>query len=261
MPAPTPSAEVLQWMAATIAFYGEAPPEQEPLAFEPGSQNAGMDNRQAFAAQFGPDEGHDEEFNGVGIAEDDLPDGWVWANKANAVWRQSFSQGRVDHGGSGSDVYDLHAALKPLPAATDWKAFSHLVGLVAGSPSYVATVCLYNEANGRFVTFAAYKATETAAIQFYVSYYPSANPAAGEVTTLAIGPKVYPASPHFYFRIEKAGDSYKCFVNYDGGCWFQVTGGVNLASTLGTPTHIGVAANSQYPCHCGMEWLRIRGIN
>lgn len=253
--------ELNAWAAYWDAFSPNVGEPQEPAQTEPGSQNAGMDNRHAFAVQFGPDEGHDEEFDGAGIGEDELPAGWIWANKANAVWRQSFSQGRVDHGGSGGDVYDLHAALKPLPDATNWKTFSHLVGLVAGSPSYVATICLYNEANGRFVTFAAYKATETAGIQFFVSYFPSANPASGEVTTLVQGPKVFPASPHFYFRIEKAGDVYKFFVNYDGGCWFQVTGGVNLSANLGTPTHIGMAANSQFPCHCGMEWLRIRDVS
>lgn len=233
----------------------------EAGAVEVGSMFAGMDSRVAFAAQFGADEGYDEEFDGAGVADDVLPTDWSMLNQDASVYRQSFGAGRVDWGGGG-DASNLHAAVRTLPATTTFDAFFHTWGasdLATASATYVAAVVLYNSANGDFIYCGLHHSTGTAAPQFFVSHFTDADT---QGSTLATGPIQRLASPHVFFRVTKESDtSYDFFGNTDGGCWFTIGANVNVQASLGAdPTHIGFALNTVGAGHVGCEWFRLRDL-
>lgn len=228
---------------------------------ELGSNYCGMDSRTHFATQFGADEGYDEEFDGFNIAEGTLPSGWIWANQSGCVYRQSFGMGRVDKG-SGGGIYNVHAVHMPFEADS-YTAYAHMVMLVDGNTAdYLGRIVLYNSLNGRIITLGAYQSSETSLVQWYVTYQSSHG--AGSSTTVATGPKVRPMGPHVIVKIVKASDTnYSFYVNYDGGCWFQVAAGLDLSTSgrlNGNPDHIGFGVSTDDATHCGLEWLRIRDV-
>lgn len=233
---------------------------------EVGSLAAGIDSRTAFAAEFGPDEGYDEEFDGAQIAEDTLPAGWIWANKGAAVYRQAFGHGRVDWGGGSSDIYDLHAVMFPL-VADSWELYAHMFGQIdnSGDPSYSHNLILHNDVSGEFISMGLYRANDTGQPQTFLSYYANANPSVA--TTVASGSKVTPPDPRMYFHIVKNSNTdYDFYWSFDGGCWFALIEGINLTGSFqlnggnGAPTHIGFACNSPEPAHTGLEWIRLRNV-
>jgi hypothetical protein len=240
--------------AAVRALISAAP-------IELGSMFAGIDSRVAFAAQFGSDEGYDEEFDGYNVADDVLPANWSMLNQDASVYRQSFGAGRVDWGGGG-DASNLHAAVRALPATTTFDAFFHTWGaadVATASATYVAAIVLYNSANGDFIYCGLHQASGTAAPQFFVSHFSDADT---QGSTLATGPVQRLASPHVFFRVTKESDtSYDFFGNTDGGCWFTIGANINVQASLGAdPTHIGFALNTVGAGHVGCEWFRVRDL-
>lgn len=231
------------------------------LSAEQGSMFCGMDNRTQFALQYGDDEGYDEEFDGYNIADDTLPSGWITVNKGSSVYRQNNGMGRMDWGGGGS-LYNIHCALMPFEADS-WTAWAHMTMQAENTGNtYLGHIVLYNSSNSRVVTVGAYNPAGEEYTQWYVTYQSTAG--AGSSTTIATGPAVRPWGAHAIVRITKNSDSsYDFHVNYDGGCWFQIAAGLNIASASylnGNPDHIGFGTNSPYPSHTGLEWLRIRDV-
>lgn len=223
---------------------------------------AGMDNRYWFAKEFGPNEGYDEEFDGIDIADNTLPSNWSMLNQDTAVYRQSFGAGRIDWGGGG-DASNLHSCVRTLPATTTFDAFFHLWGatdLVATSTSYVAAVVLYNSANGDYVFCGLFQNTANNAPQFFISAWSDADT---QGATLATGPVQRIMSPHVFFRVTKQADNnYDFYGNTDGGCWFTIAADLDVNTSLGgvDPTHIGFTLNTAGAGHVGCEWFRLRGL-
>lgn len=226
---------------------------------EVGSLFSGMDSRTTFAAEYGPDEGYDQEFDGAGIADNTLPSPFVWVNQDDAVYRQKFGAGRIDYAGGG-DTSNLHAVLRPLPATTTFDAFTHLFGMHNSASSYLAQFSLHNSVNGRFVGLQMYQGTINTQPTFWVIAYTDADT---QGATLAGPITLYPAiQGRCYYRITKFSDSnYNFEASPDGGCWFRIGTAINVNSSLGgDPTHIGYALNTPGASHVGCEWLRIRGL-
>lgn len=226
---------------------------------ELGSMFTGMDNRVAFASQYGADEGYDEEFDGFNVADDVLPANWSMLNQDASVYRQSFGAGRVDWGGGG-DASNIHAAVRTLPATTTFDAFFHTWGaadVATASATYIAAIVLYNSANGDFIYCGLHQATGGSSPQFFVSHFTDADT---QGATLATGPVQRLNSPHIFFRVTKKSDTaYDFFGNTDGGCWFTIGANINVLASLGAdPTHIGFALNTLGAGHVGCEWFRLR---
>lgn len=229
-------------------------------AVEVGSLLAGIDSRTAYAAEFGADEGYDEEFDGANIDDDDLPTDWVdLSMEAAAVYRQYLGAGRIDYGGGG-DSSNIQAVGRPLPATTTFDAITHLKMAHDDDNTYLGGMVLHNSANGDFVWFGVHQPTTPAVPQLYVVHYTDADTAS---TTLAGPITIWPSQINDgYFRIIKGSDSsYTCMFSPDGACFFTILGGANLNSTLGAdPTHIGFGLNTTGASHVACEWLRVRNV-
>jgi hypothetical protein len=225
---------------------------------ELGSMYAGIDSRTAYAAEFGGDEGYDEEFDGVGVSVDTLPVDWIWVNKDAAVYREGFGQGRIDYGGGG-DTTNIHAVVRPFEADA-YDAIAHLLGSTQGAACYTGGLCLYNSSNGDFIFFGLFQPAANSAAEFYVSHFSDADTQSSTLSGAAV--ELYPAvGEHSYYRVKKTSDTaYQFQISPDGGCWFNVGGSLDLSATIGVPDHIGFCLNSPNPSHVGCEWLRVRGV-
>lgn len=235
---------------------------------EQGSLHAGIDNRTHFETEFGADEGYDEEFDGANIADNTLPSGgsgtWSWLNQGAAVYRQSFGQGRVDWGGGGTDT-NLHVVQQTFPGNdAAWTADAHMLAAVGGTTAeYLGSLTLYSSVSGRIIGFNPYYSDTDDRVQWYVNRYTNATTFGAVVSNGGVLYPIRPQTARWYLKIVKNSQtSYNFLVSPDGGCYFTVGSAINVYSELNSqePTHIGFAVTTSEPAHCGLEWLRLRGV-
>lgn len=219
-----------------------------------GSMFSGMDNRHVFADVFGPDEGEDEEFDGIGSS---LPAGWSAFNGGGTYFEQLGAL-RIDRS-PGGGATSPRGALRAVPSHSAMEVYWHLYGLQGGSVGYTSAVFLHSSTNPNRIVSLAHFIDSGKDEEFWVSNYNSLTTLSG---TTAGPVQVEPPSPHWFGHlVVNSPTDYDFFANYDGGCDFTVATGFNPQSALGGPvTSIGFGVVTNLGAHVGLEWMRFRNI-